>query len=649
MLFADHKLTLFLSFSLEMEGLLQNIPKEGCSIDSVEAKYVSGLSTVLVATIQEAKDRISQIEYIFCSQLFPNFQSKYKGLQKIYSEAQKAAEEAWKEKGNNMLRQIEKLQLENQQILNENQSLKLEKRKQLEEHEGNTKDLVVKLRSQEMKIDELQCELKKKSKEVDDGMELQNRLLQMVREKASELVCKSKQAKEYEEKTGALIGKVKSLEEKIGELQDELREKTEKASEGEQTIENLLKKIEFLTLEIANGEQLLNDQEKEKKRLTTKLECLEEDVSRLQEKLKEKIKAIEGGKKVQEEFLLKIDSTASGMLENKQWLEEDDKQRNLLLSKVKCLEEKVKELNEQIELKNSELQSETEKKLKHINAYKRLKSQYIFLLEKSDLTTDNMLPQSKLENGSDPSKRHQSLVISPVFGNKNQDAPVSFCGSKKVTNNSTFKDNRVEEKIIKTVPTSGICSSTSKSSEAPKSLSNGKSSPAAGRKRLASSWRETRHRQLPGGADPHDDFLDTPFENIKENLKKAMKEDTKDLGDTVPKDTKPDSSDDETQDMNVDHSPQQHAIQAAGARKRNFKYVEPVRKKAEREILKGIDCKQCKKFYDAVLPNNASKDNDGNKQNIRCEHHDGVSRHRYKYIPPMTPEGFWNIGFESEI
>lgn len=207
----------------------------------------------------------------------------------------------------------------------------------------------------------------------------------------------------------------------------------------------------------------------------------------------------------------------------------------------------------------------------------------------------------------------------------------------------------MEEKIIKTVPTSGICSSTSKSSEAPKSLSNGKSSPAAGRKRLASSWRETRHRQLPGGADPHDDFLDTPFENIKENLKKAMKEDTKDLGDTVPKDTKPDSSDDETQDMNVDHSPQQHAIQAAGARKRNFKYVEPVRKKAEREILKGIDCKQCKKFYDAVLPNNASKDNDGNKQNIRCEHHDGVSRHRYKYIPPMTPEGFWNIGFESEI
>jgi splicing factor 4 len=34
---------------------------------------------------------------------------------------------------------------------------------------------------------------------------------------------------------------------------------------------------------------------------------------------------------------------------------------------------------------------------------------------------------------------------------------------------------------------------------------------------------------------------------------------------------------------------------------------------------------------------------------LRCEHHDGVSRHRYRYAPPLTPEGFWNIGFESEM
>lgn len=31
-----------------------------------------------------------------------------------------------------------------------------------------------------------------------------------------------------------------------------------------------------------------------------------------------------------------------------------------------------------------------------------------------------------------------------------------------------------------------------------------------------------------------------------------------------------------------------------------------------------------------------------------CEHHDGVSRHKYRYVPPMTLVGFWNFEFDSE-
>lgn len=83
-----------------------------------------------------------------------------------------------------------------------------------------------------------------------------------------------------------------------------------------------------------------------------------------------------------------------------------------------------------------------------------------------------------------------------------------------------------------------------------------------------------------------------------------------------------------------------------------FKFIEPVRKKAERENLKGIECKQCKKFYDAVLPKDGEgkeRCTDGIGTSLKCEHHEGVSRHRYQYAPPMTPEGFWNIGFESEM
>lgn len=74
-----------------------------------------------------------------------------------------------------------------------------------------------------------------------------------------------------------------------------------------------------------------------------------------------------------------------------------------------------------------------------------------------------------------------------------------------------------------------------------------------------------------------------------------------------------------------------------------YKYIEPVRKKSEREALQSTDCRQCKKFYDAVL----AKDANGVVES-RCKHHD-ASRHRYKFAPPATPEGFWNIGFDSDL
>ena len=192
--------------------------------------------------------------------------------------------------------------------------------------------------------------------------------------------------------------------------------------------------------------------------------------------------------------------------------------------------------------------------------------------------------------------------------------------------------------------------SSSGSPGASKCTTNLKSSPLVGIKRPSSTWIHTRSRQCQGGADPHDDFLDTPLENIKGNLNRAKKEAVHDLPAAVPNDMNFDSSDYETQDVNVEPSQQKQPMPPAPKPgTRGFKYVEPVRTKAERENLKGIECKQCKKFYDAVLPSDGEKDTDGNKRNLRCEHHEGVSRHRYRYVPPLTPEGFWNIGFDSEI
>ncbi len=235
------------------------------------------------------------------------------------------------------------------------------------------------------------------------------------------------------------------------------------------------------------------------------------------------------------------------------------------------------------------------------------------------------------------------------LGNKIADTSAAPSDTDKVKNDVCFNGSSEDEKGTKLIQTSHSDSPTSCFPTASKCPSNVKSAPVAGTKRPASYWRETRSRQCQGGPDPHDDFLDTPLENIRGNLNKTLKEEVNDPPVPIQKDLKFDSSDDETQDMNVDRSPQKQQMAVPVAVKKDFKYVEPVRKKADRENLKGIECKQCKKFYDAVLPNDGGRDTNGNQRNLRCEHHDGVSRHRYRYVPPLTPEGFWNIGFESEM
>lgn len=70
----------------EKDSLAESVPHTRSSKSSPpplspvadDEKRVSGLSTILVASIQEAKDKISQLEYVFCSQLYPHFQSTSK-------------------------------------------------------------------------------------------------------------------------------------------------------------------------------------------------------------------------------------------------------------------------------------------------------------------------------------------------------------------------------------------------------------------------------------------------------------------------------------------------------------------------------------------------------------------------------------------
>ncbi|NP_001012518.1 DNA endonuclease RBBP8 [Danio rerio] len=71
------------------------------------------------------------------------------------------------------------------------------------------------------------------------------------------------------------------------------------------------------------------------------------------------------------------------------------------------------------------------------------------------------------------------------------------------------------------------------------------------------------------------------------------------------------------------------------SRNKSFACVEVVRKKDERRKLKGHYCKECEVYY-ADLP-----EVEREKKLTSC------SRHRYRYIPPSTPENFWEVGFPS--
>ncbi|XP_044196107.1 DNA endonuclease RBBP8 isoform X2 [Thunnus albacares] len=66
-----------------------------------------------------------------------------------------------------------------------------------------------------------------------------------------------------------------------------------------------------------------------------------------------------------------------------------------------------------------------------------------------------------------------------------------------------------------------------------------------------------------------------------------------------------------------------------------YAHVVVVRKKDERRKLKGTTCKECEVYY-AHLPEEEKQ-----KKLSEC------SRHRFLYIPPSTPENFWEVGFPS--
>lgn len=199
--------------------------------------------------------------------------------------------------------------------------------------------MLAKVKCQQLEIDEIGLKLKK-SKGVDEGVELRNRFDQLVREKDFAIVNKGKQLIEYEEKTKELLAKVNGLEQKV----DELSGKDAKVVEGKKSAQTLIKENERLSSKFSNDYQLLKENKREIQLLMAKLELFKNKAGRPQEELQKKTHEIEEGRKVQAQLQQQIDWDNTEMLKNKQQLREYEKEKNLLIERMIGLKLRINEL-----------------------------------------------------------------------------------------------------------------------------------------------------------------------------------------------------------------------------------------------------------------------------------------------------------------
>ncbi|XP_032359566.1 DNA endonuclease RBBP8 isoform X2 [Etheostoma spectabile] len=99
-----------------------------------------------------------------------------------------------------------------------------------------------------------------------------------------------------------------------------------------------------------------------------------------------------------------------------------------------------------------------------------------------------------------------------------------------------------------------------------------------------------------------------------------------------------DEEEEEEEEGNAQQDPHENTMSQMKrhkAQRPTFAHVTVVRKKDERRKLKGTTCKECDVYY-AYLPEEEKQ-----KKLSAC------SRHRFLYIPPCTPENFWEVGFPS--
>ncbi|XP_076744166.1 DNA endonuclease RBBP8 isoform X2 [Maylandia zebra] len=143
---------------------------------------------------------------------------------------------------------------------------------------------------------------------------------------------------------------------------------------------------------------------------------------------------------------------------------------------------------------------------------------------------------------------------------------------------------------------------------------------------LLQRQREKDRDSVFGLGEKANDSLDMMFDTTAYGEYKSCN--SSHLGQSQPCDR------DDDEEEAIGDPPEDSACQSK-ARHPAFAHVAVVRKKDERRKLKGTTCKECEIYY-AHLPEEEKQ-----KKLSAC------SRHRFLYVPPCTPENFWEVGFPS--
>uniref|UniRef100_A0A8D3C2A7 DNA endonuclease RBBP8 n=1 Tax=Scophthalmus maximus TaxID=52904 RepID=A0A8D3C2A7_SCOMX len=138
---------------------------------------------------------------------------------------------------------------------------------------------------------------------------------------------------------------------------------------------------------------------------------------------------------------------------------------------------------------------------------------------------------------------------------------------------------------------------------------------------------------VSGLGEKANDSLDMMFDTTANGEYKSYNSSR--IGQSQPCDDDDDIDDEEEEEQDSERDPLENSPDHRKARHPTFAHVAVVRKKDERRKLKGTTCKECEIYY-AHLPEEEKQ-----KKLTSC------SRHRFLYIPPSTPENFWEVGFPS--